>query len=240
MASSGRNNILKSLKYLYLCIVLAILSSPSWAEQDYQLYVNGMLYKAPSVIEKGLPYFPVDVLSEATGVRIVSFSDNSVRLAGSPVEFVPALRNGRPFLPAEAFALASGSQVETDQTRGLVLYSKNLSGTPNMNTAATPTGGSATGPARANPGVTAGDPGPEAPVGAPPSATVASPPSTEGIQDAVIGAMKTAQEVTYAQRWLKHKMYWANQLDPANSPYLQVNVPPAAFPMYSPHPWTTP
>ena len=148
----------------------------------------------------------------------------------------------REFAPEalEAFALASGSQVETDQTRGLVLYSKNLSGTPNMNTAATPTGGSATGPARANPGVTAGDPGPEAPVGAPPSATVASPPSTEGIQDAVIGAMKTAQEVTYAQRWLKHKMYWANQLDPANSPYLQVNVPPAAFPMYSPHPWTTP
>ncbi|HIB69135.1 MAG TPA: hypothetical protein EYO33_29630, partial [Phycisphaerales bacterium] len=171
---------MKSLKYLYLCLVLAILSSPCWAEQDYQLYVNGMLYKAPSVIEKGLPYFPVDVLSEATGVRIVSFSDSSVRLAGSPVEFVPALRNGRPFLPAEAFALASGSQVETDQTRGLVLYSRNLSPTSNMNTASTPTGGAATGPARANPGVSAGDPGPEAPVAAPPSATVASPPQHRG------------------------------------------------------------
>lgn len=236
-ASSGRINILKSLKYLYLCLLAALLTGSACAGQDYQLYVNGVLYKAPSVIEKGLPYFPVDILSEATGVRIVSFSNQSVRLAGSPVEFVPAMRKGRPFLPAEAFALASGSGVETDQTRGLVLYSKNPAGVASSQAAPA----EATGPARANPGVTANDPGPApAPVSAPANVVVQSSPNTEGIHESVIGAMKTAQEITYAQRWLKHKMYWANQLDPANSPYLRVNVPAAAMPMYSPHPWATP
>jgi len=249
------------------------------AGQNYQLFVNGVLYKAPSIIEKGLPYFPIDILSEATRVRVISFSDNSVRLAGSPVDFVPVIRQGRPYLPAEAFAMASGSGVETDQTRGLVLYRANPSpstavtgsgqtANPNANSSGYPAqtaapyatsngypaqsspnqaGGNAdytynynspTGPDHANPGVTVEDPGPEIPVAAPPSAVQTSP-NTDGIHESVIDAMKTAEEITYAQRWLKHKMYWANQLDPANSPYLRVDLPPAS-PLYTPHPWATP
>lgn len=240
MAFPERISRLKSTRILYLCLILAALTYSCWAGQNYKLYVNGVLYQAPSIMEKGLPYFPVDVLSEATGVRVVSFSSNSVRLVGSPVDFVPAVRNGRPFLPAEAFALASGSQVETDQTRGIVLYSRNAaptsSGGPATARTASPT---ATGPDQANPGVAPNDPGPEAPVAAPPSA-VSEPRSMEGIHETVVDAMKTAQEITYAQRWLKHKMYWVNQLDPANSPYLRVDVPPAALPMYAPHPWANP
>lgn len=236
---------MKSVRLLNLCLILAALTYSCWAEQNYQLYVNGVLFRAPSVMEKGLPYFPVDVLAEATGTRIVSFSENSVRLAGSPVDFVPAIRQGRPYLPAEAFALASGGQVETDQTRGLVLYyrgsqngggSDPASASPANNSVSNP-GGSA--PDRANPGVTADDPGPEAPVAAPAAASPATR-NTEGLQEAVVDAMKTAQEITYAQRWLKHKMYWVNQLDPANSPYLKVTLPPAAYPVYTPHPWSTP
>lgn len=206
-----------------------------------------MLYRAPSVIEKGLPYFPVDVLAEATGTRIVSFSESSVRLAGSPVDFVPAIRQGRPYLPAEAFAMASGGQVETDQTRGLVLYYRGPGQASGVSagTTAVPTstsggtGGTGAAADRANIGVTFDDPGPEAPVAAP-AAAVQSSPNTEGLHEAVVDAMKTAQEITYAQRWLKHKMYWVNQLDPANSPYLKVNLPPAAVPVYAPHPWATP
>lgn len=230
---------MKSLRSLYICILLLVLGGNGLADQDYQLYVNGVLYKAPSILEKGLPYFPVDVLSEATGVRVVSFSGESVRLAGSPVDFVPAVRSGRPYLPAEAFALASGSNVETDQTRGLVLYSANPTGAPTGNTATATSTPSPNGPDRANPGVGPGDPGPEPPVAAPPTA-VQSSPNTEGIHEAVVGAMKSAQEITYAQRWLKHKMYWANQLDPANSPYLQVSPPPAAYPTFMNHPWQNP
>lgn len=227
-----KDNLLNKFRYIIITLLLANIV---WAGQDYKLYVNGVLYKAPSILEKGLPYFPVDVLSEATGVRVVSYSDTSVRLAGSPVDFVPVLRQGRPFLPAEAFAMASGSGVESDQTRGVVMYTGNSSPAYAPG-AATP--GAA--PARANPGVTADDPGPEAPVAAPATA-IQSSPNTEGIHEAVVDAMKTAQEITYAQRWLKHKMYWANQLDPANSPYLRVNLPPAGgFPMYTPHPWATP
>ena len=118
------------------------------------------------------------------------------------------------------------------------MYTGNTSPSAAPATATTTNSNSA--PARANPGVTADDPGPEAPVAAPATA-VQSSPNTEGIHEAVVGAMKTAEEITYAQRWIKHKMYWANQLDPVNSPYLQVNVPAGAqFPMYTPHPWATP
>ena len=233
---------MKSTRLLYLCLLLAALTCSSWAGQDYQLYVNGVLYKAPSVLEKGLPYFPVDVLSEATGVSIVSFNETSVRLAGSPVDFVPVMRQGRPFLPAEAFALASGSGVETDQTRGIVMYRRNPAGPTTASSggdnSAAPSGNTQTsGPGIANPGISAGDPGPAPPVAAP-AAAVYTSPNTEGIHETVIDAMKSAQEITYAQRWLKHKMYWANQLDPANSPYLRVNLPPGAFPMYNQHPWS--
>lgn len=237
---------MKRASLLNLCLILAALTYSCWAEQNYQLYVNGVLYRAPSVIEKGLPYFPVDVLAEATGTRIVSFSETSVRLGGSPVDFVPAIRQGRPYLPAEAFAMASGGQVETDQTRGLVLYYRGpaqANGTPGANaapaTASGTSGGTGAAADRANIGVTSGDPGPEAPVAAP-AAAVQSSPNTEGLHEVVVDAMKTAQEITYAQRWLKHKMYWVNQLDPANSPYLKVNLPPAAVPVYAPHPWATP
>lgn len=230
---------MKSFRYIITALLFVAMTHACWAGQDYKLYVNGVLYKAPSILEKGLPYFPVDVLSEATGVRVVSFSDTSVRLAGSPVDFVPVVRQGRPFLPAEAFAMASGSGVERDQTRGVVMYTGNTSPGPSAAPTATATN-STSAPARANPGVTADDPGPEAPVAAPATA-VQSSPNTEGIHEAVVGAMKTAEEITYAQRWIKHKMYWANQLDPVNSPYLQVNVPAGAqFPMYTPHPWATP
>ena len=229
---------MKSFRYIITALLFVAMTHAGWAGQDYKLYVNGVLYNAPSILEKGLPYFPVDVLSEATGVRVVSFSDTSVRLAGSPVDFVPVVRQGRPFLPAEAFAMASGSGVERDQTRGVVMYTGNTSPSAAPATATTTNSNSA--PARANPGVTADDPGPEAPVAAPATA-VQSSPNTEGIHEAVVGAMKTAEEITYAQCWIKHKMYWANQLDPVNSPYLQVNVPAGAqFPMYTPHPWATP
>jgi hypothetical protein len=266
MALSGRIYSLKMTRFLYLCLILAAMTLSSLAGPNYQLYVNGVHFDAPSIFEKGLPYFPVDVLAGATGVRIVSYSANSVRLAGSPVDFVPVVRQGRPYLPAEAFALASGSGVETDQTRGIVMYRANLASSGGSNATGTNTynpagsGGSNSanpsaantsgvpgdatynynfGPGAANPGVTAGDEGPEAPVAAPPTAVMSSP-NTEGIHETVVDAMKSAQEITYAQRWLKHKMYWANQLDPANSPYLQVNIPGAAFPMNSPHPWSTP
>ena len=236
---------MRSIRYFIICLLFVAVGLAASAGPNYQLYVNGVLYKAPSILEKGLPYFPVDVLSEATGVRVVSFSESSVRLTGSPVDFVPVVREGRPYLPAEAFAMASGSGVERDQTRGLVLYTGNA---PSPAGTATAPGSDGTvnnvnssfmnGPARANVGVTADDPGPEAPVAAP-TAAVQSSPNTAGIHDAVVGAMKSAQEITYAQRWLNHKMYWANQLDPANSPYLQVNAPRIS-PVYHPHPWTTP
>ena len=101
-----------------------------WAADDYELYVNGVLYKAPSVLEKGLPYFPIDILSEATGVSVVSYSSSSVKLAGSPVDFSPVFIKGRPYLPAEAFAIATGSGVEVDQTRGMVKYTKNAGQRP--------------------------------------------------------------------------------------------------------------
>lgn len=228
---------MNTFRYLTACLLLA-LSTSGWAGQDYQLYVNGVLYKAPSILEKGLPYFPVDVLSEATGVRIVSFSDTSVRLAGSPVDFVPVVRSGRPYLPAEAFAMASGSSVENDGVRGVVLYTGNVARAAapaaSGGTGTAAASGAATGPDRANPGVAPNDSGPEAPVAAPVNAATSSP-NTQGIHSLVVDAMKNAQEVTYAQRWLQHKMYWANQLDPANSPYLRV-VPPIA-PTYAPHPW---
>lgn len=233
---------MKSFRYIITALLFTALTSICWAGQDYKLYVNGVLYKAPSVLEKGLPYFPVDVLSEATGVRVVSFSNTSVRLAGSPVDFVPVIRNGRPYLPAEAFAMASGSGVEMDQTRGVVMYTGDTSPGNYAPATASQPSNTATSSAvqRANPGVTANDPGPEAPVAAPATA-VQSSPNAEGIHESVIEAMKTAEEITYAQRWLKHKMYWANQLDPANSPYLRVNIPAGAgFPMYTPHPWSTP
>lgn len=238
---------MRSIRYSIICFLFVALGLTTSAGPNYQLYVNGVLYKAPSILEKGLPYFPVDVLSEATGVRVISFSESSVRLAGSPVDFVPVVREGRPYLPAEAFAMASGSGVERDQTRGLVLYTGNF--TNPAGAAGTAPGSSGegldnvnssyvNGPDRANPGVSPGDPGPEAPVAAP-TAAVQSSPNTAGIHDAVVGAMKSAQEITYAQRWLNHKMYWANQLDPANSPYLQVTAPRIS-PVYHPHPWTTP
>jgi hypothetical protein len=203
-----------------------------WASPEYQLFVDGVLYRAPAVLEKGLPYFPVDVLSQATGVSVVSFSTTSVRLAGSPVEFVPVVRNGRPYLPAEAFALATGSKVETDQTRGLVLYTRSAS--PGATTASN--AGADTNAARANPGMEAGEEvAPEAPVGAP---KLPSSPNTAGIQEAVVGALKTAEEATYAERYMRHKLYWASQLDPANSPYLNSIQPPAPMPMVSP--WVIP
>jgi hypothetical protein len=239
---SERTITLKSFRYIITALLFAALTHTCWAGQDYKLYVNGVHYNAPSILEKGLPYFPVDVLSGATGVRVVSFSNTSVRLAGSPVDFVPVVRQGRPYLPAEAFALASGSGVEMDQTRGLVMYTGNASSAGSTVTASASSNPSANANAaqRANPGVTYDDPGPEAPVAAPPTA-VQSSPNTEGIHETVLDAMKTAEEITYAQRWIKHKMYWANQMDPANSPYLRVNIPAGAGgQMYTPHPWATP
>ncbi len=220
-----------TIRHMFLGLLLTV--STAFAAPEYQLFVDGVLYKAPAVLEKGLPYFPVDVLSGATGVSVVSFSQTAVKLAGSPVEFVPVIRNGRPYLPAEAFALATGSKVETDQTRGLVLYSKASS--PAAASAASP-GAPDGAAAKANPGMTAGEsPPPEAPVAAPQP----SSPNTAGIQEAVIGALKTAEEATYAERYMRHKLYWASQLDPANSPYLNnIVVPsPVALPLA---PWVVP
>ncbi len=220
-----------TIRHMFLWLLLttsAVIAAP-----EYQLFVDGVLYKTPAVLEKGLPYFPVDVLSGATGVSVVSFSPSAVKLAGSPVEFVPVIRNGRPYLPAEAFALATGSKVETDQTRGLVLYTKANSAAA---AAAAPAGTPDGNAARANPGMTAGEaPPPEAPVAAP----RATSPNTAGIQEAVIGALKTAEEATYAERYMRHKLYWASQLDPANSPYLNtIVVPPAVSLPYAP--WVVP
>lgn len=84
--------------------------------------------------------------------------------------------------------------------------------------------------------MTAGEaPPPEAPVAAP----RATSPNTAGIQEAVIGALKTAEEATYAERYMRHKLYWASQLDPANSPYLNtIVVPPAVSLPYAP--WVVP
>lgn len=215
----------------YVLLWLLLTASTVLAAPEYQLFVDGVLYRAPAVLEKGLPYFPVDVLSQATGVSVVSFSETAVRLAGSPVDFVPVVRNGRPYLPAEAFALATGSKVETDQTRGLVLYTKGGGSAPVAAAAA------GTNAARANPGVQAGEEAaPEAPVSVP---AVPSSPNTKGIQEAVVGALKTAEEATYAERYMRHKLYWASQLDPANSPYLNNIVVPSPVPLVSP-PWVIP
>lgn len=218
-----------TLRYILLWLLLSV--STVLAAPEYQLFVDGVLYRAPAVLEKGLPYFPVDVLSQATGVSVVSFSDTAVRLAGSPVDFVPVVRNGRPYLPAEAFALATGSKVETDQTRGLVLYTKGGAAP------AAATASAASNAARANPGVQAGEEAaPEAPVSVP---KVPASPNTAGIQEAVVGALKSAEEATYAERYMRHKLYWASQLDPANSPYLNNIVVPSPMPMVAP-PWTIP
>ncbi len=220
-----------SIRYSLLLLVFV---TAAFASPDYQLFVDGVLYRSPAILEKGLPYFPVDVLSQATGVSVVSFSTTAVRLAGSPVDFVPVVRNGRPYLPAEAFALATGSKVETDQTRGLVLYTKSsASGAPVANGAvAQPTAAD-----RANPGVTPNDPGPEAPVAAPPN--VVASPNTAGLQEAVVGALKTAEEATYAERYMRHKLYWASQIDPANSPYLNSIVVPNPLQLTNPA-WSIP
>ncbi len=219
----------------YTLFWFLMLCGTAFAAPEYQLFVDGVLYRAPAVLEKGLPYFPVDVLSQATGVSVVSYSGSAVRLAGSPVDFVPVVRNGRPYLPAEAFALATGSKVETDQTRGLVLYSKGGLATAPVAPAAT---GGATvngAAARANPGVQPGEEAvPEAPVGV---TRLPNSPNTAGIQEAVVGALKTAEEATYAERYMRHKLYWASQLDPANSPYLNNIVVPAPVPM---SPWVVP
>lgn len=217
-----------TIRYTLLWLLLAV--STALAAPEYQLFVDGVLYRAPAVLEKGLPYFPVDVLSQATGVSVVSFSTSAVRLAGSPVDFVPVVRNGRPYLPAEAFALATGSKVETDQTRGLVLYTKSGAVPATAATAAPDTNA-----ARANPGMQTGETPPEAPVAAP---AVPSSPNTAGLQEAVVGALKTAEEATYAERYMRHKLYWASQLDPANSPYLNAIQPPAVMPLVSP--WVIP
>jgi hypothetical protein len=216
-----------TIRYTLFWLLLAIsaLGAP-----EYQLFVDGVLYRTPAVLEKGLPYFPVDVLSQATGVSVVSFSNTAVRLAGSPVDFVPVVRNGRPYLPAEAFALATGSKVETDQTRGLVLYSKS------GGNVTTPTATAETAPARANPGIQAGEKAPEAPVAGPPPAPTS--PNTAGLQEAVVGALRSAEEATYAERYMRHKLYWASQLDPANSPYLNNIVVPSPSPLVSP--WVIP
>lgn len=238
------------MRYCLVSVFIA-LAIPAMAAPDYQLYIDGVLYKAPAVLEKGLPYFPVDVLSQATGVSVSSFDNNSVRLAGSPVDFAPLIRQGRPYLPAEAFALATGSVVEIDQTRGLVLYTK--SATPaaarrgssgqggtadNANPSGTATGpgGSAAGPARA-PRVEMGDESlPEAPVAGAPG------PEPRSIDTAPIRAMVTqsltdAAAAQYAERYLRHKLYWASQIDPANIPHFQninLNRGTIAIP---PHPW---
>jgi hypothetical protein len=218
-----------TFKWGLLWLLLTV--STAFAAPEYQLFVDGVLYRAPAVLEKGLPYFPVDVLSQATGVSVVSFSDTAVRLAGSPVDFVPVVRNGRPYLPAEAFALATGSKVETDQTRGLVLYTRGGGSAPVASAPAQ------TNAARANPGVQSGETPPEAPVPAPPA--IPASPNTEGIQEAVVGALKTAEEATYAERYMRHKLYWASQLDPANSPYLNSIVVPSPVQMVTP-PWVIP
>lgn len=229
-ASTLRKDSMKTT-IRYTLFWFLMLWGTAFAAPEYQLFVDGVLYRAPAVLEKGLPYFPVDVLSQATGVSVVSFSSTAVRLAGSPVDFVPVIRNGRPYLPAEAFALATGSRVETDQTRGLVLYNKGAVATaapvaPAANTTAA---------ARANPGVQAGEEAvPEAPVGV---NRLPSSPNTSGIQEAVVGALKTAEEATYAERYMRHKLYWASQIDPANSPYLNNIVMPSPVPM---SPWVVP
>lgn len=232
----------------HIALWLIFLVSAVCAAPEYQLFVDGVLYRAPAVLEKGLPYFPVDVLSRATGVSVVSFSDTAVRLAGSPVDFVPIVRNGRPYLPAEAFALATGSQVETDPVRGLVLYHKAVAASTSRPSASTnPTGQSsrtgdtaasgATQADRAQPGLQAGEEAaPEAPVS---PAKLPSSANTQGIQEAVVGALKTAEEATYAERYMRHKLYWASKLDPANDPYFTNPIVPPSV-VVPAAPWIIP
>ena len=240
------------MRYCLVSILIA-LAVPAMAAPNYQLYIDGVLYKAPTVLEKGLPYFPVDVLSQATGVSVSSFDKKAVRLAGSPVDFAPLIRQGRPYLPAEAFAMATGSVVEIDQTRGLVLYTKSAAPTAanrrsssqrgsEGQTAARPgrtatgPGGAAAGPGRA-PRVQMGDESlPEAPVGAPPGPEPRSI-DTAPVRAMVTQSLKDAAAQQYAERYLRHKLYWASKIDPANMPHFQnFNLVPGNCPI-PPHPW---
>ncbi len=210
-------------KLRYIVALLLATALAASAGPKYELYVDGVLYQAPFVLERGLPHFPVDVLSRATGIGVASFSEKSIRLSGSPVDFTPVVRDGRPYLPAEAFALASGSKVETDRTRGLVMYRR--PGVEGPNTTALGSG--------AQSGLQYDDQGIEAPVGAPPQP---GPPPVPGMQETLAEALKTTAEATYAERYIRHKLYWANQIDPVNAPALQRGLIPTPPPVPG-HPW---
>lgn len=190
--------------FLILFVLMAVLPSQA---ADIKLFVDGVRVDTRPVVKDGMPYFPVDALSAATRVRVESFDSGSVKLAGCPVKFVAVVQDGRPYLPAEAFAMATGGQVERDEVRGVVLFK--------------------TGDDKDAREDETEQAAPEAPQPAPASPIVSAPQqSTAGLGEATTELLKATAEATYAERYMRHKLWWASQLDPANSPYMQHTLPP--------------
>ncbi len=190
------------------------------------LYVDGKKIETDSFARNGMVYFPIEALSEATGVAIQKIGERSVQLAGSPVEFTPEYKEGRPFLPAEAFAMISGGVVERDEVRGLVILK---SGPPQPAASAPPQGGP---PAQG-----------EEMVAAPTSTAVPPPlPDLENIRYQM-QAMETMDEISREQMLMKMRrdletarmqtrMFYWNQFMQNAEAYRRSNPFTLLAPMY--------
>ncbi len=194
--------------FFKIFIILVSLSGLSLAaSENLKLFVDGVRVDARPVLKDGMPYFPVSSLSRATNVKVESIQAGSVKLEGCPVKFVAVMNEGRPYLPAEAFAMATGGRVERDEVRGLILYKSDDGGDPIHQEREQAT--------------------PESPEVAPPANYARPVPSNvPAVGETSAELMKAAASATYAERLMRHKLYWANQLDPANSPYMQHSLPP--------------
>lgn len=197
-----------------LLSLLLLLSVPGLAA-ELALFVDGVKVNVEPLVVDGNAYFPVDQMAKLTGARIES-QGKGIKLAGCPVEFTPLVQDGKAYLPAEAFAMATGGQVERDEVRGVVLYR--------------------TKPIAAEPTEEPAPRAAQAPAEMPPSP---NGPDSGDLQEATAAALQAAAQETYATRWLRHKMYWMSKLDPANSPYLQYEVP-GGMPIMPAHPWSSP
>lgn len=181
------------MKIRLLGIVLALLMTLGASAAE--LYVDGKKIQTDSFSRNGMVYFPVEALSEATGVAIQSVGQGSVKLAGSPVQFTPEYKEGRPFLPAEAFAMISGGVVERDEVRGLVIL---RSGPPQPQAGANVAQG---GPP------TAGDD-----VAVAPPSSVAAPPAPPNLENIKyqLQSMETMDEVSREAMLMKMRQDLAN------------------------------
>lgn len=193
-------------KLLIVLSALAVLLAavgPALADGT-SLFINGVKANVTPMIKHGTAYVPVNQMARLVGTRVTS-RNHGIKLGTCPVAFTPLVDNGHAYLPAQAFAMATGGQVECDDVRGIVLFrSKPVP----MN----------------RPAVAAATPQQQAEQS---DKLTTSPdcPSTQSLQKATASVLQSVAEQTYATRWLRHKLYWASKLDPANSPYLQYSTP---------------